>query len=149
MTAGAFRESGDLAGGSGSAAARLLHIDGLDVDELPDAVRKTLERESATGRIVEIESLSSGSEFEADVQIDGKSWDIPAVFPWLKKLGKVTPAEMYRVFNMGIGMVLIVRSTAAARIGKIADEAGVKNWRIGEVVKGRGKVKITNRRTKS
>ena len=84
-----------------------------------------------------------------DVAIDGKAWEIPKVFPWLKKLGKVTPSEMYRVFNMGIGMVVVVKPTAASRIQKIAAEAGINNWQIGKVTEGKGKVKISNRRTRS
>lgn len=84
-----------------------------------------------------------------DVQIDGKSWQIPAVFPWLKSLGKVTPAEMYRVFNMGIGMAMIVKPSVAKRIQTLATEAGIESWLIGEVGIGRGKVKISGRRTKS
>ena len=36
------------------------------------------------------------------------SWTIPPVFPWLQALGSVPEAEMFRVFNMGIGLVLIV-----------------------------------------
>src|SRR5438128_6367223 len=37
------------------------------------------------------------------------SWDVPPVFPWLQRLGNVPPAEMDRVFNQGIGFVMIVR----------------------------------------
>lgn len=84
-----------------------------------------------------------------DVAIDGKSWEIPAVFPWLKNLGKVTPREMYRVFNMGIGMVVIMKPNAVGRVQKIATEAGIDNWQIGTVTEGTGKVKISNRRVRS
>jgi phosphoribosylformylglycinamidine cyclo-ligase len=41
-------------------------------------------------------------------QLDGKSWYTPALFDWLQKMGNVTPQEMYRTFNCGIGMVVIV-----------------------------------------
>ena len=84
-----------------------------------------------------------------DVKLDGKSWEIPPVFPWLKSLGKVSPAEMYRVFNMGIGMAVIVKPASAKRIQKIATEAGIANWQIGEVLEGKGRVKIASRQTKS
>lgn len=86
---------------------------------------------------------------QLDVAIDGKSWDIPAVFPWLKKLGGVTPSEMYRVFNMGIGMTMIVRANAVKRIQAIATEQGIDNWLIGEVIGGKGKVRIKGRRCSS
>ena len=41
-------------------------------------------------------------------KIDEKSWEIPALFQWLKALGKVSQPEMRKVFNMGIGMILAV-----------------------------------------
>jgi len=41
-------------------------------------------------------------------QLDGKSWHTPALFDWLQKMGNVAPQEMYRTFNCGIGMVVIV-----------------------------------------
>ena len=82
---------------------------------------------------------------QLSVQIDGKSWDIPRVFPWLKKLGAVTPAEMYRVFNMGVGMAMIVSKSSAKRIQAIADDHQIPNWLIGEVSSGKGKVKIVGR----
>ena len=84
----------------------------------------------------------------ADIQIDGTAWKIPAVFPWLKKLGGVSPAEMYKVFNMGIGMAIICRPSAAKAIQNVADSHSIESWRLGEVVSGTGKVKINNRKTK-
>jgi len=86
------------------------------------------------------------------VNIDGKSWDIPPVFPWLKKLGKVTPSEMYRVFNMGIGMAMIVSKNSAKRIQGIANDHRIDNWVIGQVESSPAKkslVKISGRRTSS
>ncbi|MGI9519168.1 MAG: phosphoribosylformylglycinamidine cyclo-ligase [Pirellulaceae bacterium] len=80
-----------------------------------------------------------------DIVIDGKSWDIPPVFPWLKKLGNVSLGEMYRVFNMGIGMALIVKPTQAAKIQQIVADLDLGGWQIGVVRKGRGKVKFEGR----
>ena len=42
------------------------------------------------------------------VVIHRGGWPIPPVFPWLQRLGEVDQAEMDQVFNMGIGMVLVV-----------------------------------------
>ena len=42
------------------------------------------------------------------VSIDRKAWEVPAIFDLIQELGHVDEAEMYRVFNMGIGMVLLV-----------------------------------------
>ena len=41
-------------------------------------------------------------------QIDAKAWQRPAIFDWLQQSGKIDPMEMMRVFNCGIGMVLVV-----------------------------------------
>ncbi len=65
------------------------------------------------------------------------SWDVPPVFPWLQGLGRVPDAEMFRVFNMGIGLVLVVAEYYAEALARtLRDEAGVPAWVIGEVVAG-------------
>lgn len=73
--------------------------------------------------------------------IDASAWELPPVFKFLVKHGRIEPLEMARTFNNGIGMVLIVdpskvddvlRSLAAAgearayRIGQVSDKAGVE-----------------------
>ncbi len=49
-------------------------------------------------------------------RIDSARWVRPAIFDWLQRTGNVTPAEMHRVFNCGIGMVLVVASDAAPAV---------------------------------
>lgn len=83
-----------------------------------------------------------------DLVLDGTSWDIPRVFPWLKKLGQVTPAEMYRVFNMGIGMAIVASPRRVKAIQGRLDDAGYRNFVIGEATAGRGRVKINRRKTR-
>jgi len=46
-------------------------------------------------------------------QLDGKAWHTPALFGWLREMGNVAPKEMYRTFNCGIGMVVIVADSDA------------------------------------
>jgi phosphoribosylformylglycinamidine cyclo-ligase len=66
-----------------------------------------------------------------------RSWDVPPVFPWLQALGGVPDAEMFRVFNMGIGLVMIVAEYYADSIVRtLRQEAKVPAWIIGEVVSG-------------
>ncbi len=65
------------------------------------------------------------------VAINRGSWPVPAVFPWLQALGDVAADEMDRVFNMGIGMVLVVSPHVADSIGHQLAELGHANWRIG------------------
>lgn len=68
-----------------------------------------------------------------DIEIDGSIWDRPMVFPWLQDLGKVETEEMHRVFNMGIGLVMIVSDFYADSISRMLTAAGHANWTIGEV----------------
>jgi len=66
-----------------------------------------------------------------------RSWDVPPVFTWLQSLGQVPDAEMFRVFNMGIGLVLIVSDYYADRVARtLRDELDLPSWVIGEVIEG-------------
>lgn len=64
------------------------------------------------------------------------SWPIPPVFPWLQRLGGIEDAEMERVFNMGIGLVLVIAPYYEATISRMLDEAGLAHWRLGEIKSG-------------
>lgn len=61
------------------------------------------------------------------------SWEVPAVFPWLQGLGQIADEEMDRVFNMGIGLAVIVSSYYAESVGRIVSDAGIPYWKIGHV----------------
>ena len=65
------------------------------------------------------------------------SWTIPRVFPWLQSLGTVDDGEMDRVFNMGIGLVIIVAEYFAESIVRqLSHRLGIPAWIIGEVISG-------------
>ncbi len=64
------------------------------------------------------------------------SWDIPPVFPWLQQLGNIEEAEMYRVFNMGIGFVAIVGKYYADSVIRQLRHERIKAYVIGEVREG-------------
>ncbi len=64
------------------------------------------------------------------------SWDIPPVFPWLQKLGGIDEGEMYTVFNMGIGFVVIASPYYAESIQRRLEEDRVRTFVIGEVREG-------------
>ena len=65
------------------------------------------------------------------------SWPVPKVFSWLKRLGAVDQAEMDRVFNMGIGLILVVAEYFADTIVRHFNvDARIPAWIIGEVVPG-------------
>jgi phosphoribosylformylglycinamidine cyclo-ligase len=70
------------------------------------------------------------------------SWNVPPIFKLLQNGGNVSEEEMYRVFNMGIGMVLIVDPKAVQAVRKTAAHAGVKSYLIGEIRKGKPVVAI-------
>jgi phosphoribosylformylglycinamidine cyclo-ligase len=73
---------------------------------------------------------------DIQVEIDRGSWTMPPVFPWLQRLGEVDQAEMDQVFNMGIGLVMIVSPYYAESIRHQLADAGLNNWVIGRVRKG-------------
>lgn len=75
-----------------------------------------------------------------DVNIQLSSWETPAVFDLIQRLGQVEKEEMYRVFNMGIGMVMIVSEVSAEAILRRLKRTGCPAHVIGGVVKGTGKV---------
>jgi phosphoribosylformylglycinamidine cyclo-ligase len=68
------------------------------------------------------------------VTIDRGSWPVPPVFTWLQELGDVADDEMHRVFNMGVGLVLIVSPYYAESIQQQMAKAGYESWLIGRAV---------------
>ncbi len=64
------------------------------------------------------------------------SWDIPPVFGWLQRLGGVPEDEMYRVFNMGVGFVVIVSPYFAESVIRQLEDDRVPTRVIGEVREG-------------
>ncbi len=68
--------------------------------------------------------------------IDGAAWTPPAVFSWLARTGGVDAEEMLRVFNCGIGMVVVVAPDDAARALAMLAEAGESATRIGHLAAG-------------
>ena len=57
------------------------------------------------------------------LEIDRSAWDVPAVFGWIQKLGSIADDEMFRVFNMGIGLVLVVREASVDAVCDLLGEA--------------------------
>ena len=72
--------------------------------------------------------------------IDPASWKVPAIFGIIGRGGNVDPLEMYQVFNMGIGMVLVVPGKDGEKIAKTRDLERVSKtpspgWRI-NIIRG-------------
>jgi phosphoribosylformylglycinamidine cyclo-ligase len=74
-----------------------------------------------------------------DLVFQRGTWDVLPVFNWIAKLGQIERNEMEHVFNMGIGLVLIVSPFYAASIKSIVESQGYNCWNIGSVVAGTGK----------
>ena len=74
--------------------------------------------------------------------IDRDAWPVPPVFGWLQRLGDIEPAEMDRVFNMGIGMAMVVSAYYAESIRHQLADCGLKSWLIGRVEEGPGGVTL-------
>jgi phosphoribosylformylglycinamidine cyclo-ligase len=79
---------------------------------------------------------------DADAVIETSSWNVPTVFRVLAQAGGVGRDEMFRAFNMGVGMVVIADASAVDAIVSSARAAGVEGWVLGRVVQGTGKVDL-------
>ncbi len=75
--------------------------------------------------------------------VDTSSWEVPVLFDQLQKEGEVRREEMFRVFNMGVGMVVIAPPENADAVIRDADAAGIGAWTMGEVRAGSGDVVLT------
>ena len=71
-------------------------------------------------------------------EVRRNSWRVPRLFRSLQALGSVSEKEMFRVFNMGVGMVVITRAEAAAGVLSRLHDAGEAAWELGAVCEGEG-----------
>ena len=67
-------------------------------------------------------------------KLDKNSWQMPEIFQFLQANGNIELTEMYRVFNCGVGMVLVVSSDESIDVIKHLEAQGEKAWLIGEIV---------------
>ena len=65
--------------------------------------------------------------------LDSSSWTLPPLFEWIQQQGHVDLQEMYRTFNCGIGMAVVVAAVDAERAMQLLSEAGESVYRIGEI----------------
>jgi len=68
--------------------------------------------------------------------VERKSWHVPAIFELIMDLGRVSDEEMYHVFNMGVGLVLVVDEAAAATAASKLSARGETAYQIGRVEAG-------------
>ena len=70
------------------------------------------------------------------------AWQVPGIFILIQKKGNIKDNEMYRVFNMGIGMVVVLAREDANIAQKILAGFKIKTWVIGEIAKGKQRVQL-------
>ena len=71
------------------------------------------------------------------------SWPVSPIFRFLQEIGRVEEREMFRTFNMGIGMVVVVAPEEAEKAYRILDGEGERVYSVGEIVAGERDVCIT------
>jgi phosphoribosylformylglycinamidine cyclo-ligase len=107
------------------------------------ALRPVLDRVHAMAHITGgglPENLDRALPKTVDAVVDTSSWEVPPVFRVLQKAGAVDPAEMYRTFNMGVGMVVICAPADVKSVLSAASAAGVAGWKLGSLKPGSGVV---------
>ncbi len=118
---------------------------------VPPASRSRGRQQDAGGTIRALAHITGGGFIDniprvlpknCDVIIRKGSWDMLPIFKIIEEKSKVPDAELYQVFNMGIGMIAIVANEAAHDVLSFINKAGHRAWTIGEVVSGRGQSRV-------
>ena len=71
-------------------------------------------------------------------KLDSTSWIQPEIFQWIQDQGNIDSAEMYRVLNCGVGMVVVISKDSSNEVINHLNACGEKAWLIGEVVQFEG-----------
>ncbi len=106
------------------------------IETLPDGVVKGLAHITGGGLV---DNLPRVLPKGINAVIDTKTWVVPAIFRHIQEGGGVDKAEMYQVFNMGIGMVVVVAEKDVKKV-----QAKLKGKIIGRMAKGTGVVQLEN-----
>jgi phosphoribosylformylglycinamidine cyclo-ligase len=76
---------------------------------------------------------------KVDLVFERGSWEVPKMFSWVQRLGQIDQAEMDNVFNMGLGLVLVVSPYYVNKIMEMAQSLGYRSSVVGTVAAGTGK----------
>lgn len=125
-------------------------IEGVNLGEelsKPVAIYSNLVLELVRKSLVKGVAHITGGAFSKLKRLIGKDMDVilnmprpPKIFELIMRLGNVDVDEMYKVFNMGIGMVLMVSRDYVEKVEALVEEYGFTLYRLGFVTKGTGKV---------
>ena len=78
-----------------------------------------------------------------DAEIKKDTWPVLPIFSLMQKIGNIDEMEMYRAFNMGIGLILVVNKSEEEKIKEIvAKHSNFKIYKIGQIINGSGKVQL-------
>ena len=75
-----------------------------------------------------------------DAIVETATWEVPNAFQVLERAGAVPRDEMFRAFNMGVGMIVVATANGAGAIVASAAAAGMNAWQLGRVQPGSGRV---------
>ena len=78
-----------------------------------------------------------------DAVVERRTWEQPRVFAEIKRLGEIADDEMAKVFNLGIGMIVVVAPDDTHRALDVLRTNGHRAVEIGEVRRGEGRVELT------
>ena len=119
---------------------------------LVQALLKKFNKARSTRRVIKGLAHITGGGFvdniprvlpkKCDVVIEKGSWEMLPIFRMIAEKGNVPEAELYQVFNMGIGMTIIVAADSADAVLRFIRAEKLKAWMIGEVVKGSGEARV-------
>ncbi|KPK41201.1 MAG: phosphoribosylaminoimidazole synthetase [Omnitrophica WOR_2 bacterium SM23_29] len=70
------------------------------------------------------------------------SWPVPYIFKLIQTEGKIVEQEMYRTFNMGLGMIVVISPKDVKAARDLLAHFGIKSWIVGSILKGKGEVKV-------
>ncbi len=79
---------------------------------------------------------------DCQIIFERRSWGVPPIFQFIQQVGGIADSEMYRTFNMGVGLVVIASRHRAVDLVNRFEELGERAWIIGEVRKGGREVSI-------
>jgi phosphoribosylformylglycinamidine cyclo-ligase len=77
-----------------------------------------------------------------DAIVETATWEVPNTFRVLERAGNVPREEMFRAFNMGVGMIVVTGAAGADAVVASAAAAGVNAWRLGRIEPGSGRVTL-------
>jgi len=78
-----------------------------------------------------------------DAVVETATWEVPNAFQVLERAGEVPRDEMFRAFNMGVGMIVVTTANGVDAVVASAAAAGVNAWRLGRVQPGSGRVTLS------